>query len=124
MTQSDGRSGDDAELDEFAEAVERHRTAIFELISDYMEEEELDVGIAVQLLIGATVGMRMTAYGMSVESPSVGGLKLDLDQLRSEVDEYLRDAKNGAEEYIAQVTEARAAAEAEGEDGEDEEAPG
>jgi hypothetical protein len=64
--------------------------------------------------------MRMTAYGLGVESPSVGGLKLDLDRLKEEVNVFLREAKKGAEEYIAHVKEMRARVDVEGEAAEDE----
>ena len=50
----------------------------------------------------------MTAYGLGVESPSVGGLKMDLDRLKEEVNVFLREAKKGAEEYIVHVKEMRA----------------
>jgi hypothetical protein len=63
-------------------------------------------------LIDAMIRMRMTAYGLGVESPSVAGLKLDLDRLRNEVGEFVREAKKGAEEYIGHVKEARAEADA------------
>ena len=62
----------------------------------------------------------MTAYGLGVESPSVAGLKMDLDRLRDEVGVFLREAKKGAEEYIRHVKEMRAEVEAEGDEDENE----
>jgi ribosomal protein L7/L12 len=62
------------------------------------------------------IRMRMTAYGMGVESPSVAGLKLDLDRLRDELGVFLREAKKGAEEYIGVVKEMRAKVDAEEDD--------
>jgi hypothetical protein len=62
------------------------------------------------------IRMRMTAYGLDVENPSVAGLKLDLDRLRSEVNVFLREAKKGAEEYIVHVKELRAEVDAQEED--------
>jgi len=72
--------------------------------------------------------MRMTAYGLGVENPSVAGLKIDLDRLRDEVGVFLREAKKGAQEYIAQVKDMRARADSETEEddeksGEDKEGP-
>jgi hypothetical protein len=40
-----------------------------------------------------------------------GGLKLDLDRFKDEVNVFLREAKMGAEDYIVHVKEMRAAAE-------------
>jgi hypothetical protein len=130
MSDSDDLFGDDPAMDEFVENFERHRDTIYELICDYMDEAEINEAYVAQLLIDAMIRMRMTAYGLGVESPSVAGLKLDLDRLRDEVGVFLREAKKGAEEYIVHVkdmrAEADAALEADEEDqknGEDEESP-
>jgi hypothetical protein len=113
MSDTDDSFDDDPEFQEFAKDFDRHRRAIHERISDYMDETELAEGIVAQLLIEAMINMRMADYGMSVEHPSVAGLKLDLDRLRREVEECVREAKKGAPEYIDRVKEARAIAEAE-----------
>jgi hypothetical protein len=106
----DGESDDADELD-------RHRRGLYQRISEYMEEDDINEAAAAFLLLDAAVSMRMTAYGIGVENPSAAGLKLDLDRLRREVDELVRTAKKGAEEYIRHVKEALAAAENEDEDG-------
>src|SRR5216683_1036162 len=113
MSDSDDLFGDDPAIDEFVEDFERHRDAIFERLYTYMEEVEINEAFVAQLLVDAMIRMRMTAYGLGVESPSVAGLKLDLDRLRNEVGEFLREAKKGAEEYIVHVKEMRAEVEAE-----------
>jgi hypothetical protein len=123
---SDDLFGDDPAMDEFVEDFERHRDAIYELICDYMDEAEIGEAYVAQLLIDAMIRMRMTAYGLGVESPSVAGLKIDLDRLRDDVGVFLREAKKGAEEYIGHVKDMRAEAELEEEGDkseEDEESP-
>jgi len=112
MADSGDLFGDDPAMEEFAEEFERHRNAIYGRLSDYMDAAEIDEAYMAQLLIDAMIRMRMTAYGLGVESPSVAGLKLDLDRLRNEVNEFVREAKKGAEEYIGHVKEARAEADA------------
>jgi hypothetical protein len=112
MSDSDDLFGDDPAMEEFAEEFERHRNAIYGRLSDYMDAAEIDEAYMAQLLIDAMIRMRMTAYGLGVESPSVAGLKLDLDRVRNEVNEFVREAKKGAEEYIGHVKEARAEADA------------
>jgi hypothetical protein len=111
MANSDDASGNDLEFDQFAEDYKKHRDALFELIAGYMDEQDLEEGYTAQLLLDLTIGMRLTAYGMGVESPSAGGLKLDLDRWRRDVDEFVREAKKGAEDYIRTVKDARVAAE-------------
>jgi hypothetical protein len=123
MSDSDDLLGDDPALDEFVQDFERHRDAIYARICDYMDEVEINEAYVAQLLIDAMIRMRMTAYGLGVESPSVAGLKLDLDRLRDQVGVFLREAKKGAEEYIGHVKDMRAEADAE-EDEEDSEKPG
>jgi hypothetical protein len=125
MSDSDDPFDDDPAMDEFAQDVERHRDAIYGLICDYMDEAEIDEAYVAQLLIDAMIRMRMIAYGLGVESPSVAGLKIDLDRLRDEVGGFLREAKKGAEEFIVQVKDMRAQADLEAEEDEekDEESP-
>jgi hypothetical protein len=113
MTSSDDPSGNDPGFDKFAEEYERRQTELYQMLSDYMEEEDFDEEYAAHLLLDMTVRMRMTAYGLGVANPSVSGLKLDLDRFKREVDDFVREARKGAEDYIAQVKDARARAEAE-----------
>jgi hypothetical protein len=120
MSDSDDLSGEDPEIDEFVEDFERHRNAIYESILDYMEEVEINEAYVAQLLCDAMIRMRMTAYGLGVESPSVAGLKMDLDRLKDEVNVFLREAKKGAEEYIAHVKELRQEGDKAAEEGKDE----
>jgi hypothetical protein len=112
MSDPDDLPDDDAAMDQFVEEFERHRDALLDRIYAYMEEENLEEGYVAQLLADIMIRMRMTAYGVGVESPSVAGLKLDLDRLSKELSESLREAKKDAEDYIDQVKEVRAAAEA------------
>ena len=121
MSDPDDVPDDDPAMDQFAEEFERHRDALYEHIYDFMEEAEISEAYVAQLLADAMLRMRMTAYGLGVESPSVAGLKLDLDRLQKELGEFLREAKKAAEEYIGHVKEMRAAADAELEDEEGEE---
>jgi len=107
MPDSDDSLSDDPEFNEFASEFERHREALYQLVSDYMDEEDVNETLAAHLLLDATVHMRMAAYGTSVEHPSVGGLKLDLDRLRQEMDQFVREAKKGAEDYIREVKSLR-----------------
>jgi hypothetical protein len=116
VSDSDDLFGDDPEVDKFVEDFERHRDAIYERICDYMEEVEIGEAYVAQLLIDAMIRMRMTAYGLGVENPSVAGLKLDLDRLRGEVNVFVREAKKGAEEYIGHVKDMRAEVDAQEED--------
>jgi hypothetical protein len=103
MPDSDDLFADDPEFKEFADEFERHREALYRLVSDYMDEEGVSETFAAHLLLDATVHMRMAAYGTGVEHPSVAGLKLDLDRLRQEMDQFVREAKKGAEDYIREV---------------------
>jgi hypothetical protein len=112
---------EDPEEEKFVEDFERHRDAIYDCILDYMDEEDLGEAYVAQLLIDAMIRMRMTAYGLGVESPSVAGIKMDLDRLKDEVNVFLREAKKGAEEYIAHVKEMRARVDLDDEGEEDEE---
>jgi hypothetical protein len=113
MAESDDLSEKDPEFDQFAEEYEAHRDALLDVISNYLDDHELEEAYVAQLLFDLNLNMRMTAYGMGVENPSVAGLRLDLDRWQRDVVEAIRHAKKGAEEYIRTVKEVTAAADAE-----------
>ena len=119
MSKSDDLFDDDPEVDKFVEDFERHRDAIYDRLLDYMDEAEINEAYVAQLLIDAMIRMRMTAYGLGVESPSVAGIKMDLDRLKDEVSVFLREAKKGADEYIRHVKDLRAEVDAKMEDEEE-----
>jgi hypothetical protein len=107
MSGSDDRSGEDPHLAQIAEEFERHCDELYERIADYMDEAEIGEAYVAQLLLEAMIRMRMEAYAIDVEKPSVAGLKLDLDRLQRQVDELVREAKKGAEDYIREVKKER-----------------
>ena len=110
---------DDENLDEFEEAYERHRIALYEMIIAYADEHDLGDGFLAQLVSDIGISMRMVAYVAETEKPSVGGLRLDLDRFTREIGDAVREAKKGAAEFIADARRAQAEDEAAGE-GDDE----
>jgi len=124
MSDSDDPFGEEPEdMKQFADDLERHSHELHERICDYMNEEDIDESYVAHLLLESAINLRMSAYGIYVENPSVAGLKIDLDRMGRELEEMLRAAKKGAEEYIRLVKEERARLEAEAETSPDEEAP-
>jgi hypothetical protein len=112
--------GDDPELEKFADDFERHHQVIYDYLSDFMDEHEVDQLYVAEILMDIVLGLRMTAYGVTVENPSVAGLKLELDRLGRDLDDMVREAKKGAEGFIRETKALRAEAEAAGEiEGED-----
>jgi hypothetical protein len=109
VTDSDDLFEKDPEFDQFAEEYESHRVALFGLVSEYIDKHDLEEGYVAQLLFDLTLNMRMAAYAMGVESPSVGGLRLDLDRWQREVVGFIREAKKEAETYIQTFKDAIAA---------------
>ncbi len=121
MSNSDDDFGDDPEIEALADEFDHHRKALFELLEEFMDEEDIEDDYMGQLLLDALVRLRMAAYGINVEKPSVAGLKLDLDRLQKEVVEVLRVAKKDAENFIATIKEARTSGGPEEEGGESDE---
>jgi len=106
---------DDADAaDEAADEFDRLQMALLERIEEFIEDEDVGDADVADLLISSAVHLRMVGYGMTVDKPSVGGLKLDLDRFRQDFDAIIRDAKKGAEDFIEQAKEARAKQEGEG----------
>ncbi|MCX5481561.1 hypothetical protein OSH08_21360 [Kaistia geumhonensis] len=98
---------EDAEFEAFAEEYEEHRSALFEIVSDYADEQELDDGLLVALLLDLAVTARMISYADGTEKPSATGLKLELDRFLKDAGDHVREVKQGAEEFIADIKQAR-----------------
>ncbi len=98
---------------------EQMRDMLYARISDFAEEHELPIGALSPLLLDLAVTTRMTDYALSVDKPSVSGLKLDLDRMQREVSDFVRDCKRHANDFIASskdlVEQAHAELEAESE---------
>jgi hypothetical protein len=104
---SDEQQGDDPDAERAADEYDRLQGVLLEHIEDFIQEEDIGEADVADLLIAAAIRLRMAAYGMATEKPSVAGVRLDLDRFRQEVEHILRDAKKGAEEFIDLVKDAR-----------------
>ena len=102
---------DDSDAD--ADDYERMRDLLHAHISDFAEEHDLPVGALSPLLLDIAVTTRMTDYALAMEKPSASGLKLDLDRMTRDVQDFVRDCKRHADEFIAQTKNAIREAEAE-----------
>ncbi len=85
---------------DFDEEQEAHAEEIKNIVLDYVEENEVPEETAIFTLVQLAVSMQMATYMGSVEKPSVTGLKMELERFGKEIDDMLRDAKNGAEEFV------------------------
>jgi uncharacterized coiled-coil DUF342 family protein len=106
------------EIDEDAEAadeLDQHGLALHELIQDYLDEHDLPDRMGSLILLSIGIRMRMIGYAMETEKPSESGLKTDLDRFKREIEECIRTAKKGAEEFIEEAKALREEAEAEDE---------
>ena len=103
---------DEREPESWDDEQESHMEAIREMVLDYLDENEVDEGVAVFGLIEIAVSVAMSGYVMSVDKPSVGGLRMALDRLGKDISDLVREAKKGAEDFL---TETKAALESDGE---------
>jgi hypothetical protein len=113
---------DDSDLNAAMDDFERHSGAVFEFVQNYIDEHDLLEEVMSVVLLNISMRLRMVAYALDTEKPSVAGLKLDLDRFRREMDEAVREAKRDAERFIAEAKTARENAESEGDEEPDEEA--
>jgi hypothetical protein len=96
-----------------AEEMDQHGLELHQLIQDYLDEHGLPDEAGAIILLGICIRMRMVGYALETERPSASGLKMDLDRFGREIDDYLRTAKKGAEEFIEEAKSLKAEAEAE-----------
>ena len=96
-----------------AEEMDQHGLELHQLIQDYLDEHDLPDEAGAILLVGICIRMRMVGYALETERPSASGLKMDLDRFGRDIEDCLRTAKKGAEEFIEEAKALKAEAEAE-----------
>ena len=99
--------GTDEALDEFDRLTEILSQRVFE----FAEEEDVDDEALSPLLFRLALSARMVAYASGTAKPSAGGLKLDLDRFRRDIEDVVRAAKKDADYFIEQAKASLAAAE-------------
>ena len=92
---------------------ERLRVNLQKLVTDFADENEMSSGFLAMLLLDLGVSSHVVHYVTTVDKPSVGGLKLELDRLRREIDEMVRAFKKDAETILAATKQAMAEADLE-----------
>ena len=102
MSSNGDEFGDDPEA-EAEDRFERHSRAIHDLVQDYMESEDIPEVLGPDLLFSVALNMRMVGYAIEVDKPSGGGLKLDLDRFLRDINDVVRRAKKGADEFIEKI---------------------
>jgi hypothetical protein len=120
MASGDDAFGADGKNDAGADEFAHHCDAIQELVGRYFDEHEIPESAVSVLMLNVAIAMRMIGYAIETEKPSASGLKLDLDRYRREIDDAIRHAKKGADEFIENIKSvlARTQAEDAAEDGE------
>jgi hypothetical protein len=109
--QDDDVFGEDE--DEAVDGFDRLGDILFQRISAFAEEEDVDDEILPLLLLRLALSMHMMTYATSVAKPSAGGLKLELDRFRRDAEEMIREMKKSADGFITHARELIAAAERE-----------
>jgi hypothetical protein len=90
---------------EAAEDFDRLTDILFQRVAEFAEDEEVADEILSMLLLRLSLTTRMMTYVVSVAKPSGGGLKLDLDRYRRDVEELIREMKKDADQIVAQAKE-------------------
>jgi len=101
-----GEDGDDAFHD-----FDRLTEILFQRVVEFAEEEGVSDELLSPLLLRLSLTSRMMAYAATAAKPSSGGLKLDLDRFRRDIEDLIRAAKKDADGFIAHAKESMAAAE-------------
>src|SRR5450631_3643491 len=96
--QNDDVFGEDE--DEAVSEFDRLGEVLFQRITAFAEEEDVDDEILPLLLLRLSLSMRMMTYATSVANPSAGGLKLELDRFRRDADGLIREMKRDADRFI------------------------
>jgi hypothetical protein len=101
-----GEDGDEAVHD-----FDRLSEMLFRRVVEFAEEEEVADRLLSPLLLRLALTTRMIDYTAATAKPSGGGLKLDLDRFRRDIEDLIRESKKDADRFVAEARESMAAAE-------------
>ena len=101
--------GEDA--DEALADFDRLTELLHQRVVEFAEEEDIADELLSPLLLRLALTSRMVAYAATAAKPSGGGLKLDLDRFRRDIEDLIRATKKDADQFIAHARESMAAAE-------------
>lgn len=101
MSDSEDLFGNDDAYETLEEEYEQHKSAIFDLVTDYAQE--VGIGDEELYLIFADLAIttRLVTYTVSAEKPSAAGARLDLDRAARDYAQMIRDAKKSAGNVVA-----------------------
>ena len=111
LSEEDGQQALD-EFDRLTQSLSQH-------VLKFADDEDIPDEILSALLLRIAMTSRMVGYVASTAKPSAGGLKLDLDRFRRDVEDVIRETKKDAEGFIAQAKEEIAAAKLDEDEDED-----
>src|ERR1700682_4649786 len=100
-----GKDGDEAIAD-----FDRLTEILLQRIVEFAEQEDVADDMLSLLLLRHALTMRMAAYAATAAKPSGGGLKLDLDRFRRDIEDLIRATKKDADRFIADAKASIAAA--------------
>jgi hypothetical protein len=103
---------DPDEQDSALEEYEELRRELDGYLAKFAVDHDLSFDELAMLLIDLGVSFRMLEYVFSTEKPSGSGLKLNLDRMQREIEDYLRACKRDADDFVRDTKEAMDEAEA------------
>jgi hypothetical protein len=101
----------DEDGNDLLDNFDRLTHSLFERVSEFAEDEEIDDELLSMLLFRLSLTTRMMAYAQNAAKPSAGGLKLDLDRFGRDIETHLRESKKDADRFITEAKASIAAAE-------------
>jgi hypothetical protein len=78
----------------------RYPLLLVDRIVEFAADEDVADEIVPVLLLRLALTTRMINYAASVAKPSGGGLKLDLDRFRRDIEDMVRDLKKNADRFV------------------------
>ena len=103
LSDEDGQEARD-EFDRLSQLLSQH-------LVEFAEDQDVSDEMLAVLLVRIAITSRMVGYVASTAKPSAGGLKLDLDRFRRDIEDLIRVTKKDAEGVVARAKASLAAAE-------------
>ncbi|WP_407050575.1 hypothetical protein [Methyloraptor flagellatus] len=103
MAGPDDTFDEDKDDEAYAAEQEEHAEEIREMVLEYLDDNDVDEATVVYTMLDLALSITMSGYAMSVEKPSVQGLRMELDRFAKDFGDAVRDAKKNADQFLEEV---------------------
>lgn len=96
------------DFDSWDDEQEAHGEALRGIVLGYLDDHDVDEGVAVYGLVELALSIAMSGYVLNADRPTGAGLRQTLDRLGKDIRDLVAEAEASADEFVAETVAALA----------------